>query len=114
MKSSTPKLTVVEKESDYGIYVWKLPNGKLAGDGNGNVMNIPARQGDIEAMSKINKAAAYYGFEEGKAEFKPGVRRVSEEEYSEQVNRLKEGYIPSETDLGAWFDAAKGISRYGE
>jgi hypothetical protein len=26
---------------------------------------------------------------------------------------MKEGYIPSETDLGAWYEAAKGIGRYG-
>jgi hypothetical protein len=39
---------------------------------------------------------------------------VSDEEYSEQINRLKEGYIPSDTDLGAWMDAARGIKKHGE
>ena len=33
---------------------------------------------------------------------------------NEQISRMKEGYIPSETDLGAWMDAAKGIAKYGE
>lgn len=114
MTQGDPKLTVIKKQGEHGVYVWKLPNGKLAGDGNGNVMNIPARNGDIEAMAKITKAASHYGFPEGKPEFKAGVRRISDEEHSEQVDRMKQGYIPSETDLGAWFDAAKGISRYGE
>jgi hypothetical protein len=44
----------------------------------------------------------------------PGVRRVSEMEHSEQLGRMKEGYIASETDIGAWMDAAKGINKNGE
>jgi hypothetical protein len=114
MASSNPKLTVIEKQGDDGIYVWKLPNGKLAGDGNGNIMNIPARNGDIQAMAKITKAAAYYGFPDGKPEFKAGVRRITDEEHSEQIDRMSQGYIPSETDLGAWYDAAKGLRAHGE
>jgi hypothetical protein len=113
MNSSNPRLTVIEKKSEYGLYVWKTPEGKIVTDGNGNTMNIPARVGDIEAISKITKAAAYYGFPEGQAVFRPGQRRVTEEEYSEQIDRMREGYIPSETDLGAWYDAAKGIKQHG-
>lgn len=113
MAHGDSKLTVIQKVGDHGIYVWKLPNGETVTDGNGNTMNIPARRGDIEAMNKITKAAYYYGFREGKPEFQAGVRRVTDEEYSEQLNRMKEGYIPSETDIGAWMDAAKGLKRHG-
>jgi hypothetical protein len=35
-------------------------------------------------------------------------------EYSEQIGRMKEGYIASETDIGAWMDAKKGINKNGE
>ena len=114
MKDNNSKLTVIEKNRKDGIYVWKLPNGEVVGDSNGNVMNIPATKYDIDAINKITKAAAYYGYNEGKAEFWAGTRRVSDEEYSEQLDRMKEGQIPSETDIGAWMDAAKGIKRYGD
>jgi hypothetical protein len=113
MNMPNPRLTVIEKQGQYGIYVWQTPEGKVVTDGNGNTMNIPARVGDIEAISKITKAAAYYGFPEGKAVFRAGQRRVTEEEYSEQLDRMKEGYIPSETDLGAWYEAARGIGKHG-
>jgi hypothetical protein len=113
MNMPNPRLTVIEKQGQYGIYVWQTPEGKIVTDGNGNTMNIPARVGDIEAISKITKAAAYYGFPEGKAVFRAGQRRVTEEEYSEQLDRMKEGHIPSETDLGAWYEAAKGIGKHG-
>jgi len=114
MKEPNSKLTVLKKNRKDGIYVWMLPTGKVIGDGNGNIMNIPAIEYDIDAINKITNAARHYGYQEGKAEFWPGTRRVSEMEHSEQLDRLKEGYIPSETDLGAWIDAAKGIAAHGE
>ena len=113
MNDGETKLTVIEKNRNDGLYVWQLPDGAIVKDDQGNIMNIPARHGDIEAMSKITKAAAYYGFPDGKPKFMPGVRRISDEEHSEQLNRMKEGYIPSDTDLGAWYDASKGIGKYG-
>lgn len=114
MKDHNSKLTVIEKNRKDGVYVWKLPSGEIVGDSNGNVMNIPATKYDIEAINKITKAAAHYGFHEGKAEFLAGTRRVSEMEHSEQLSRMKEGYIPSETDIGAWMDAEKGLKANGE
>jgi hypothetical protein len=108
-----PKLTVVQNKANYGIYVWRLPSGGLVTDGNGNVMNIPGRSHDFDCISKITKAANYYGFPEGKPEFQAGIRRITDEEHSEQTQRMKEGYIPSETDIGAWADAARGLRRHG-
>ena len=114
-KNGNSKLTVLNKAQDYGLFVWQMDhNGKAFGDGRGNVMNIPGNRYDLEKMSKITQAAKYYGAPAGKAIFMPGVRRVTEMEYSEQVSRMKEGYIPSETDIGAWMDAAKGIKANGE
>lgn len=114
MNNTEPRLTVVQKRGNDGIYVWRLPDGGVVSDGNGNIMNIPARAGDIEAMSKITKAAAHYGYPNGRPEFQAGVRRITDEEYSVQKDRMKQGYIPSDTDLGAWYDAAKGLKRHGE
>ena len=114
MSHGEPRLTVVQKRGTHGIYVWRLPSGEVVSDGNGNIMNIPARAGDIEAMAKITKAAAYYGYSDGRPEFQAGVRRITDEEYSVQKDRMKQGYIPSETDLGAWYDAAKGLRKHGE
>jgi len=108
------KLTVLNKHQRYGLYVWQMDhNGKAFGDGQGNVMNVPGNQYDLEKMAAVKKAAEYYGAPAGKVIFMPGVRRVSDMEYSEQINRMKEGYIASETDIGAWMDAAKGMKANG-
>ncbi len=114
-KDGNSKLTVLQKQQDYGIYVWQMDhNGKAFGDGKGNVMNIPGNKYDLEKMAKVKQAAQHYGAPAGKVIFMPGVRRVSEMEYSEQLNRMKEGHIASETDIGAWMDAEKGMRANGE
>jgi hypothetical protein len=99
---------MINNNSSWGIYVWKQDNGKVFGDGNGNIMNIPGKPFDIEKMNQITQAAKYYGARDGKPEFTPGVQRVSEMRHSEEIDRMKEGLLPSETDIGAWADAQRG------
>jgi len=114
-KNGNSKLTVLNKAQNYGLFVWQMDhNGKAFGDGRGNVMNIPGNKYDLEKMAKVRKAAEHYGAPAGKVIFMPGVRRVSEMEYSEQIGRMKEGLIASETDIGAWMDAEKGLKAHGE
>jgi hypothetical protein len=114
-KNGKSKLQVLNKQQRYGIYVWQMDhNGKAFGDKQGNVMNIPGDNYDLVKMAKVKQAAKYYNAPAGKVIFMPGVRRVSDMEYSEQLGRMKEGYIASETDIGAWMDAAKGIKTNGE
>jgi hypothetical protein len=50
---------------------------------------------------------------DGSYEFMPGVERVSEEEYAEQVERMKNGQIPNLNDLGAVQAAKDTIAMYG-
>jgi hypothetical protein len=64
-------------------------------------------------MGKIRKAAEYYGAPAGKVEFMAGVTRVTDEEHAEQIERMKSGLIPSETDIGAWMAAEKGFRQHG-
>lgn len=109
-----PKVRVVENNAEYGLYVWKTESGKIFGDGEGSFMNIPARKYDIDAINRITQAAAYYGAGPGKAVFMAGVTRISEEEHSVQIDRMKNGLIASEFDTGAWADAAKGLKVHGD
>lgn len=105
---------VIDKHYDWGLYVYKKSNGKWFTDGDGSVLNIPAMKGDIEKISELKKAAMHYGDEgDGEAVFVPGLTRVSEAEYSEQKQRLREGLIPSMNDLGAWHAAQQTYKKYG-
>ncbi len=108
------KIKVIEKNYDWGLYFWVKPNGKVFGDGQGNLLNIPARRGDLEKIAELRKAAAYFGCEGGYPQFHPGVKRISDLEYSEQVARMKEGLIPNLNDLGAVAAAKQTLKAYGE
>jgi len=105
---------IIEKHYDWGLYVYKKANGKWFTDGNGSVLNIESMKGDIMQISKLKDAAKYYGDEgDGECVFVPGLTRISEEEYSEQKQRMEEGLIPSLNDLGAVQAAKDTIAKYG-
>jgi len=106
---------VIDKMYDWGLYVYKKSDGKWFTDGTGSVLNIPAMKNDIGRISELKKAAMHYGDDgQGTAVFVPGLTRVSEEEYSEQVDRFKSGLIPSMNDLGAVQAAKDSIALYGD
>lgn len=105
---------IIEKHYDWGLYVYKKSNGKWFTDGSGSVLNIESMKGDISQITKLRDAAKHYGDEgDGDCIFVPGLTRISEEEYSEQKQRLEEGLIPSMNDLGAWKAAQDTVSKYG-
>jgi len=105
---------IIEKHYDWGLYVYKKANGKWFTDGTGSVLNIESMKGDILQILKLKDAAKYYGDEgDGECIFVPGLTRISEEEYSEQKQRLSEGLIPSMNDLGAVQAAKDTIAKYG-
>ena len=109
-----PKISVVEENPGWGLYAWRKADGKLFMDEDHNLLNIPSRYGDITKMEQIRKAAAHYGEPEGNPEFIPGVQRTTEENYTEQVDRMKAGLLPTMNDFGAVTDAKKAGRERGD
>jgi hypothetical protein len=106
---------VIEKNYAWGLYVYKKANGKWFTDGQGSVLNIPAMRGDLSKIAELKKAAMYYGDDgDGQCVFVPGLNRVSEEQYSEMVDRMKQGLIPNVNDLGAVYDAQQTLRKHGK
>ena len=105
---------VIEKKYNWGLYVYKKSDGRWFTDGEGNVLNIESTRGDIGQITKLKNAAKYYGDEgDGEVVFVPGLTRISEEEHSEQIDRMKQGLIPSMNDLGAWKAAQDTMNKHG-
>jgi hypothetical protein len=113
-KLGKPKITVIDKKYDWGIYVWKKANGKWFTDGQGNILNIPSRKGDQVQLKKLQDAAAHYGEPDGSPVFFAGLGRITDEEYSEQIDRMKSGLIPNLNDLGAVHAAKETLRAYGD
>lgn len=108
------KRQVIEKKYNWGLYVYKKANGSWFTDGEGNVLNIESMRNDLEKITELKAAAKYYGDEgDGEAVFVPGLTRISDEEHSVQLSRMKEGLIPSMNDLGAWKAAQDTLDKYG-
>lgn len=109
------KVQVVQENfSNFGTYVWHKPNGKAFTDGDGNALSIESMKDDVSRMTELENAARYYGQAEGKAIFYPNMRKISEEEHSEQVDRMASGLIPNMNDLGAVIAAKQTLAQYGD
>ncbi len=108
------KISIVEEPfSDYGIYVWQLRSGKIFTDGEGNALSIDSMRGDESRITLLRNEAIWLGQPDGQPLFFANVRKVSDEEYSEQVDRMSQGLIPSETDLGALIAAKNTFNLFG-
>lgn len=106
---------VIEKDYDWGLYVYRKADGKWFTDGHGSVLNIPSMRGDITKIAELKNAAKHYGDEgNGECVFVAGLTRISDEEHSEQLDRMKQGLIPSMNDLGAWHAAQQTLNTYGK
>lgn len=111
---SNVRRQVIEKKYNWGLYVYKKSNGKWFTDGEGNVLNIPSIRGDVTKIAELKQAAKHYGDDgDGEAVFVPGLTRISDEEYSEQMDRFKQGLIPSMNDLGAIHAAQQTLKTHG-
>ncbi len=111
---SNVRRKVIEKQYDWGLYVYKKSTGKWFTDGEGNVLNIESMRGDISKIAELKNAAKHFGDPgDGEAVFVAGLTRINDEEHSEQMDRLKQGLIPSMNDLGAWKAAQDTVDKYG-
>lgn len=109
------KVQVVEENfSNFGTYVWHKPNGKAFTDGEGNALSIESMRNDETRINQLKDAARYWGQADGKAVFYPNMRKISEEEHSEQVDRMSQGLLPNLNDLGAVIAAKKTLNQWGD
>jgi hypothetical protein len=108
------KIQIVDESfTGYGVYVWKKSNGKWFTDGQGNVLSINSRKGDQSKIAELKAAATHYGEPDGKEYYFEGSSKISDEQYSEQVDRMNNGLIPSQNDFGALIAAKKTFDAYG-
>ncbi len=108
------KVTAIQKGYDWGLYFWQLPDGHLFRDDQGNLLNIPSMKHDLSKMSDLRKAASHFGKPEGTPWFYAGIKRATDEQHSEQLDRMKNGLIPNINDMGAVYDAQQTLKKYGD
>jgi hypothetical protein len=105
-------MRIVDQGIPWGVYVAYWRGKKIVeqdSDGSYNVLNIASFKNDKNRISQLIETAKSFGFDEVdiEVEFVEGARQISDEEYSEQVSRLKEGLVPDKYDLGNMIDDYK-------
>jgi hypothetical protein len=84
-----------------GVCVWIMPDGSVLGDDEGNILSLGGELYNLVVEGKMREAAIYWaGLEAGLGEPKwiAGARQVTDEERSEQEDRLQAGLVPDEID----------------
>lgn len=88
-------------ETIYGVCVWVMPDGAVLGDEEGNFLSISGKLNDMFVEKRLRDSAIYWCGEEAKlghAKWIPGARKISDDEYDEQNDRLLRGVVPDPVD----------------
>lgn len=95
------------EETRLGIYVWEMPDGRWIGDDDGNFLSITSTKDNKQRIELLAKAVRHYGIEEGKPLFLAGRRKIDDEEFEHQKQRLEWGLVPDPLDIGNYKDEVR-------
>jgi hypothetical protein len=102
------KQTSVE-ETTLGIYVWEMPDGRWVGDDDGNYLSITSLKGNRSRIDALAREARSYGIYEGSPLFLSNRRKIDDEEFDHQKQRLQWGLVPDSLDVGNHKDEMKAL-----
>ena len=85
-----------------------MPDGRWIGDDEGNFLSVTSKKGNKEKIRMLADAVRHYGITEGKPKFLSGRRKIDDEEFEYQQQRLKWGLVPDPLDVGVYKDSLKG------
>jgi len=101
----TGKRFVNDSPSDnFGVYLWKMPDGSYVADEDRNFLSIAGTVSDPIRVHKLRMAARAYGITEGEPVFFAGHRKIDDEEYVLQRERARLGLVPDTEDVGSLID----------
>ncbi len=92
------------EETTLGIYVWEMPDGRWIGDDDGNFLSVTSKKGNRSKMDSLAREVRSYGIYEGQPKFLSGRRKIDDEEFEYQNERLKWGLTPDPMDIGVYKD----------
>jgi hypothetical protein len=102
------------EESTLGIYVWEMPDKRWIGDDDGNFLSITSKKGNRSRINALAREVRSYGIYEGGPKFLSARRKITDEEFEEQEQRLKWGLVPDPLDIGNYKDEIKGLRAKGQ
>ncbi len=113
MDISNAKYKVLEEESTLGIYVWEMPDGRWIGDDDGNFLSITSKKENKSRIDALAREVRSFGIHEGRPKFLSARRKIDDEEFEYQKQRLNWGLIPDPMDIGNHKDEMKKLKNGG-
>jgi len=107
MDINNTKYKVLDEESTLGIYVWEMPDGRWIGDDDGNFLSVTSKKNNRSLMDALAREVRSFGIHEGKPKFLSARRKIDDEEFEYQKQRLNWGLIPDPMDIGNYKDEMK-------
>lgn len=101
------KSAQVAEDTTLGIYVWEMPDGRWIGDDDGNFLSITSMKGNRSRIDALAREVRSYGIYEGQPKFLSGRRKIDDEEFEYQKQRLEWGLVPDPLDIGNYKDEVK-------
>jgi len=103
------KSQIFEEESILGIYVWEMPDGRWIGDDDGNFLSITSKKGNRANIDALAREVSTFGIYEGGPKFLSARRKINDEEFEHQKQRLDWGLVPDPFDIGNYKDEMKKL-----
>lgn len=100
---------IIDEETRLGIYVWEMPDGRWIGDDEGNFLSITSTKGNRSRMDALAREVRSYGIHEGRPKFLSGRRKIDDEEFEYQKQRLNWGLVPDPLDIGNYKDEMRKL-----
>lgn len=100
---------VLEEESTLGIYVWEMPDGRWIGDDDGNFLSVTSKKGNKSNIDALAREVRSFGIYEGGPKFLSARRKIDDEEFEYQKQRLNWGLVPDPYDIGNYKDEMKKL-----
>lgn len=97
-----PKVTAVPKDVPFGLVLWQCPSGNYLGNANGEFLCVGVHMGDLSAakerIERLRREATILGYGDGQPVFRPGMQKVTQSEWEDQMEQLIDGK-PVEGDI---------------
>jgi hypothetical protein len=97
------------EETTLGVYVWEMPDGRWIGDDDGNFLSVSSKKGNRQRIELLAQAVRSYGINEGRPKFLSGNRKIDDEEFETQKQRLRWGLTPDPLDIGEYKDSIRRL-----
>jgi len=102
---------MLQEESTLGIYVWEMPDGRWIGDDDGNFLSVTSKKGNRSLIDALAREVRSYGIYEGGPKFLSARRKISDEDFDHQKQRLEWGLVPDPLDIGNYKDEMKKLGK---